>query len=189
VPFNPNVNAPPEFWHPPDLLAALTQLACGARTVVEIGSWLGHSAIALAQGASAGGHLAGVRIYCVDHWRGSPQTGCVDDPLELYDRFWQHITEASLTRFVVPIFEHSVPASNLFNQRPIDLLYIDGDHAYAAVQADLRSWVPHVRPGGTICGDDYLEVRPAVTDFFNGWPHVTPINLLVGGRLWWVKVL
>jgi predicted O-methyltransferase YrrM len=38
---------------------------------------------------------------------------------------------------------------------PIDFLYIDADHGYDGVMADLIAWVPHVRPGGVIVGDDY----------------------------------
>jgi predicted O-methyltransferase YrrM len=41
---------------------------------------------------------------------------------------------------------------------PIDFLYIDADHTYAAVLADLDAWVPHVKPGGLIAGDDYGNV-------------------------------
>jgi predicted O-methyltransferase YrrM len=38
---------------------------------------------------------------------------------------------------------------------PIDFLYIDADHSYDGVTADLEAWVPHVKPGGLIVGDDY----------------------------------
>lgn len=38
---------------------------------------------------------------------------------------------------------------------PIEYLYIDADHSYESVLADLCAWVPHVKPGGVILGDDY----------------------------------
>ncbi len=40
--------------------------------------------------------------------------------------------------------------------RSLDWIYIDGDHSYEAVIADLRLSLAKVRPGGFICGDDYL---------------------------------
>jgi predicted O-methyltransferase YrrM len=41
----------------------------------------------------------------------------------------------------------------------IDFLYIDAGHGYQDVVEDLHAWVPHVRPGGVIAGDDYDHPR------------------------------
>lgn len=48
-----------------------------------------------------------------------------------------------------------------------DLVFVDGDHTYENALADLRAWWPLVRPGGIMCGDDYLQpaVRKAVQAF------------------------
>ena len=40
-------------------------------------------------------------------------------------------------------------------RRPIDFLWIDGDHSVVGVMEDIASWSPRLRPGGIICGDDY----------------------------------
>jgi SAM-dependent methyltransferase len=37
----------------------------------------------------------------------------------------------------------------------LDLVYIDGDHNYEPVKADLLAWLPKVRPGGWVAGHDY----------------------------------
>jgi Methyltransferase domain len=37
----------------------------------------------------------------------------------------------------------------------LDFAYIDGDHTYDAVLADLNAYWPLIRPGGCIAGDDY----------------------------------
>ena len=39
--------------------------------------------------------------------------------------------------------------------RPINLLFIDGDHSYEGVQKDHNSWVPKVKKGGVILYHDY----------------------------------
>jgi predicted O-methyltransferase YrrM len=37
----------------------------------------------------------------------------------------------------------------------LDWVYIDGDHSYEAVKADLENFYRVVKPGGIIAGDDY----------------------------------
>ena len=40
-----------------------------------------------------------------------------------------------------------------------DLIYIDGDHSYEAVRADLELSFAACKPGGLICVDDYVLGR------------------------------
>jgi len=49
----------------------------------------------------------------------------------------------------------------------IDCVFVDGDHSYAAVKADLAFWWKKVRPGGMMLGDDYWmdDVAIAVHEF------------------------
>jgi Nucleotide-diphospho-sugar transferase/Methyltransferase domain len=49
----------------------------------------------------------------------------------------------------------------------LDCVFVDGDHSYAAVAADLDFWWKKVRPGGQMLGDDYWmgQVAQAVNDF------------------------
>ena len=39
----------------------------------------------------------------------------------------------------------------------LDWVYIDADHRYEAVKADLEAWFPKVRKGGIISGHDYTK--------------------------------
>jgi cephalosporin hydroxylase len=48
---------------------------------------------------------------------------------------------------------------SLLGGRPIDVLFIDGDHSYAGVATDFRMYRPLVRPGGLIGLHDILENR------------------------------
>jgi predicted O-methyltransferase YrrM len=47
----------------------------------------------------------------------------------------------------------------LFNQKPIDFVFIDGDHTYEGVKSDFLNYGPLVRPGGIIGFHDILP-RP-----------------------------
>lgn len=39
----------------------------------------------------------------------------------------------------------------------LDWVYIDADHRYEAVKADLEAWFPKVRKGGVMSGHDYMN--------------------------------
>lgn len=39
----------------------------------------------------------------------------------------------------------------------LDFAYIDGDHTYAAVKADLQGWLIKLRPEGLLIADDYRD--------------------------------
>lgn len=46
--------------------------------------------------------------------------------------------------------------------RPIDLLFIDGDHSYSGVKQDFETYGPLVRPGGLIALHDILPAPPEI---------------------------
>lgn len=50
---------------------------------------------------------------------------------------------------------------SLLEQRPIDFLFIDGDHRYAGVKQDYELYAPLVRPGGMIA---FHDIRPNIFD-------------------------
>lgn len=52
-------------------------------------------------------------------------------------------------------------------EKPIDFLYIDGDHSLEGIYTDLYSWVPKVKVGGIISGHDYKDgPGSGIKDFF-----------------------
>ena len=72
------------------------------------------------------------------------------------------------------------------------MVYIDADHSYEAVKADIDAWMPHVRDGGILAGHDYGgKMFPGVTRAVQqrfadrtlfGW------QLNIEGNIWWVKI-
>jgi predicted O-methyltransferase YrrM len=56
--------------------------------------------------------------------------------------------------FLTPHRGDSVRIARQFTT-PIDLLFIDGDHAYDSCHADVQSWVPLLKPGGMLIMHDY----------------------------------
>jgi predicted O-methyltransferase YrrM len=47
--------------------------------------------------------------------------------------------------------------AEVFGHRPLDALFIDGDHAYDGVRRDYELYAPLVRPGGLIAFHDIVE--------------------------------
>ena len=59
----------------------------------------------------------------------------------------------------------------------LDWAYLDSDHAYSHVAAELAECSRAVRPGGWICGHDYCSTFFGVVRAVNGWckSHNSPI--------------
>ena len=60
-------------------------------------------------------------------------------------------------------------AVNNFKDNILDFVYIDADHRYEAVKADILAWLPKVKKNGWLCGHDYGEkdgVTKAVDELF-----------------------
>ncbi len=64
------------------------------------------------------------------------------------------------------IQETSDVAVNRYLDKSIDFLMIDGDHSYEAVKRDILNFLPKMKVGGVITGDDAFveEIKNAVND-------------------------
>lgn len=49
----------------------------------------------------------------------------------------------------------SLQAASLVADDRFDFVFIDADHSYSAIKADLAAWLPKVKAGGWIGGHDY----------------------------------
>lgn len=132
----------------------------GAGGIVEIGAWRGKSAIALALGARA--NPLKPSVHCVEpHARF---TGVYGGEFGPQDRtaFYKAMLESGCSEDVALV---NLPSSAAAPDWPskVGLLFIDGDHDEAAVEADVALWGPHLVDGGYIAFDDAFdpEVGPA----------------------------
>eukprot|EP00929_Paragymnodinium_shiwhaense_P095985 TRINITY_DN57376_c0_g1_i1.p1 TRINITY_DN57376_c0_g1~~TRINITY_DN57376_c0_g1_i1.p1 ORF type:complete len:568 (+),score=107.08 TRINITY_DN57376_c0_g1_i1:125-1828(+) len=76
----------------------------------------------------------------------------------------------------------------------VDLLFVDGDHSFAATLADLQAWSRFVRPGGLVAGHDIFNVvNDGVTDAVlelvrtggAGLRPGDPFNIAPDYAYWW----
>lgn len=79
-------------------------------------------------------------------------------PDRMYDRFHAGLVALSKTDQRVAVHRGvSVPTAAKFADASLDAVYIDADHSYDNVLADLTAYAPKVKAGGLILGDDFLD--------------------------------
>jgi hypothetical protein len=66
-------------------------------------------------------------------------------------------------------------AASLYEDGSIDFLMIDGDHSYEGVKQDIMNYLPKMKSGGLIAGDDAYdpEIQRALADAAG---HMNPVN-------------
>jgi predicted O-methyltransferase YrrM len=67
-----------------------------------------------------------------------------------------------------------------------DVVYIDASHDYESVKEDILTWLPKVKKGGIICGDDYYSDWPGVIKAVN---EIFDKDFNTLQRQWWVKII
>ncbi len=121
---------------------------CGA----EVGVFHGHTSEALLR------ELPELNLWLVDPWQ--PYVGFStigDQSAERLEQamqtamFWTEF--AADRRFVLR--EPSPRAAARFQDASLDFVFIDGNHLYESVCADIAGWWPKLRPGGQLIGHDY----------------------------------
>ena len=139
------------FNHGPLVLELLDRYQ--PKVVVELGTFLGASAIAMARSVRRWGGV----VYCVDTWAGELNrdggSPVGRTPLMILSCA-RAMVEADIGASVRLIPALTREAARYWTE-PIDFLYVDADHSYEGTLDDLVAWVPHVRQGGLIAGDDY----------------------------------
>jgi hypothetical protein len=155
---------------------AVVELATGAlaRTIVEIGVRRGRLSVLLHKIPTL------EHLWLVDVWL--PEKAVVRDPLKNanYVKRWAKSKPDKVT----VLHMRSQRAATSFADGSIDFIYIDGDHSVKGVKSDIGSYLPKVRDGGILCGDDYdlPTVREAVDEL------IPDVLVHANERLWWKVV-
>ncbi len=103
-------------------------------------------------------------IYLIDPYRGflhwDQET--LDGHKEIAYSLLTHFTDK-----LEWIERPSRQAAPLIKNGELDFVYIDGDHTTKGTASDIELYLPKVKIGGLICGDnwEFLPVRKAVTAF------------------------
>jgi SAM-dependent methyltransferase len=141
---------------------ALREAADGA-VFVEVGSWYGRSAAYMAVEIANSGKR--IDFYCIDTWQGSVDTPWMAAHLagkggSAFPFFRENMERGGAWHLIKPVQQSSEVAASRFPADSIDFVMIDGAHDYHSVRRDVRAWLPKLKPGGLLAGDDA------------GWPGV-----------------
>jgi hypothetical protein len=131
--------------------------------IVEIGSYLGRSAVFLADAIRREGKK--IDLVCIDVWPAeyTRWDGTNIQGRFMFDDFMGNVRAADLQFIIEPFRGTSLQMSKEIDNG-LAAVFIDADHSYESVRDDIAAWLPKVRPGGVLAGHDFND--PA-------WPGVT----------------
>lgn len=134
------------------------------KSIIEVGSWLGQSAIHMAEA------MEEPNLLCVDVWLPTHNLtwgnhGAFDVTTgfdSIYSQFCINITDKGLNEYISPLPMTSSSAASALSRLGVtaDIVYIDAGHTKRDVYADLEDWWPLVNHA--LIGDDYSPDWPGV---------------------------
>lgn len=161
---------------------------------VEVGSWVGESALAICQALPEGG-----KLICVDAFLGSSQDGSgrvatMVGPDAVKEAFLANTAEFR-EKGVLQLWEmldsDAVRKFDYYQNSQgtapkIDFLYLDADHEYDFVKRQIEKWTPLMSEDGIIAGHDFEVgfpgVEKAVRECFSEFTHIE------GTAVWYARV-
>ena len=163
-----------------DELTWLARQASSKKFIVEVGCFQGATAAAMADNTDG-------LVYCVDDFKGVglPKEFLAEiekDPEWLYKIFHSN---AANSKNITTLRMTSLDAAAEFSScrfQP-DMVFIDADHCYEAVSADIKAWMPLISKGGIISGHDrqWDGVAQAINELIPGYKVGT-------GAIWYKEI-
>ena len=153
--------------------------------VVELGTWLGWSAIYMAECMKPAGIL-----YAVDNWTAQGDISILNDQNPetkkriptLYEQFLSNVIHKNLCHKITPVRMDTIEAAQRLEVKA-DLIYVDASHDEESVFKDIMNWYPKLNKGGIMCGDDALSKD--VLKAAQRAAAILHLTLLVDGNFWY----
>ncbi len=132
--------------------------------ILEIGSWLGASALSFAQGLKEYNNANGT-ITCIDAWKPFFDEEKNNDDVHknmqallgsdvAYNIFMHNINTLPSSIKTQHLKGNSQDIMPMLKPEQFDIIFIDADHTYEPVKKDILNAIPLLKDGGIICGDD-----------------------------------
>ena len=163
---------------------AVNWFPAGSR-FVEVGTYLGRSLCSLGEVVESSGKR--ITVIGVDTCRGSGPEGWRGKDFHggavqqgggtFAGALHKNLLDCGFGDEIQLIISDSVAAARLFSDASLDWVHLDARHDYASVKADIEAWLPKIRSGGWLSGDDYNEDK---------WPEVVKAvgDLLPRAEVW-----
>ena len=147
-------------------------------TICELGVWTGKSLCVISDIAKR----KGLKVIAVDTFRGAtnePAQMALAIQNDVEDKFRANTKRFGLDPKILKMTTDE--ASKLVEDGSLDLCFVDANHSYEGISADLANWIPKVKKGGIIGGHDYgggwVGVTQAVNERYREVRHVPPSHV------------
>lgn len=164
-----------------------------AEIAVEIGVWKGEFSSSILE------YIQPQKLYLIDPWvnvneksHSNAFAGLTDNQKmeqifnEVNDRYSDEIQSG----IIEIIRDFSINALKSFDDGSIGFAYIDGDHSYEGVTADLNAIFPKMKVGGIMAFDDYHRrgwwgdgVIRAINEFLGKHPEYIRVRAIAGAQI------
>jgi predicted O-methyltransferase YrrM len=157
----------PSYEDPGEQIAALyemmVRLAPPESGVLETGVYHGRSLVRMALSVKEAAKR--LHVYGVDHF--------TDMSIGLEAEVRKHLGQFSVSEYVSLLKMDSLDAALTFPNESLWFVFLDGSHDREYVAAEVKAWMPKIKPGGFLAGHDYR------------WHLVAePINSLLDTVFW-----
>lgn len=157
----------------------LAEQAAGCQKIIELGSYHGRSARAMLDNSRA-------HLWCVDTWDWRHNASQWKVTEEDYEAFFWNIVDVSERITILKMTTQD--AFEYFAEEELetfDMVFIDANHDYESVRAEILNYVLLLESGGLLCGHDYHNGREgvdrAVDELIGKVVHEEP------DAIWWTR--
>jgi cephalosporin hydroxylase len=170
--------------------------------LVEVGCLFGRSTLYLAERIKQANK--GLILYAVDRWdmsawpdgcgrmifqAGGESSNYMNTYGGFFEAFRYALEGSGLKDYVTVVRRDSVDAAtemlNAVYGGRVSFVFIDANHTYGSVRADIEAWEKVLAPGGYLAGHDYEQGWPGVTKAVD--EHFGPTGFDVVGHSWVAK--
>ncbi len=167
------------------------------QTIIEVGTWKGASALHMADIIQATARHT--HIYCVDTWLGAVEfwTSLADTPEralqlhhgypQIYYQFLSNVIHTGHQSRITPVPNTSITGAKILKHMGIqaEMIYIDASHEFEDVKADIAAYLPLLKPGGVMFGDDWSHFKSVQDAVISSFRY---IDIQVVDQNYWVYV-
>jgi hypothetical protein len=138
---------------------------------VEVGAYLGRSLCSLAEVVTLSGKQ--LTLIGIDTCRGSGPEGQRQKDYHgsavargggtFAGELHRNVLACGYVDLISLIIADSIDATKIFADESLDWVHLDASHDYEYLTKEIQAWLPKIRRGGWLSGDDYNELK---------WPSV-----------------
>jgi len=143
----------PGYFEFADVYADAVKEAKHGDHFVEVGCYYGRSVAYLATRARDAGKQ--IKIDAIDNFK-HPYFRAQAKTFRLF------MKNCGFSGVVKLVELDQIAAAKLYDDASLDFVFLDADHGYVETQAAILAFLPKIKPGGVLAGDDYAPEFPGV---------------------------